>query len=89
MSNVARPLSELRDSGLLWLINRIVFHPHGLTLAVVTGEGGAIVGWQLIGDGSEPMWFAPEDEAVLFARAHATLRQAGGAHGARRADRSG
>jgi hypothetical protein len=78
-----RPLSELRDSGLLWLINRTVFHPRGLALALVAGEDGAIAGWQLIGDGSEPMWFAPEDEADLFARAQATLRQAGGSDGAR------
>ena len=76
-----RPLSELRDSGLLWLINRTVFHPRGVALALETDEAGVIVGWQLIGDGSEPMWFAPEDEADLFARAHATLRQDGGSHG--------
>ncbi|WP_075662226.1 hypothetical protein [Streptomyces acidiscabies] len=81
MADHARPLSELRDSGLLWLINRTVFHPRGMAVALVTDEAGAIVGWQLIGDGSEPMWFAPEDESDLFARAQATLRQDGGSHG--------
>jgi hypothetical protein len=73
-----RPLSELRDSGLLWFINRVAFHPHGLALAVVTDSTGSVIGWRLTGDGSEPMWFAPEDEADLYARAHATLAAARG-----------
>jgi len=75
MSN-ERPLAELRSSGLLWLINRVVFHPQGLALAVVEDDTGTITGWSLVGDGNEPMWFAPEDEAHLFRQAHATLNAA-------------
>ncbi|MDX3629035.1 hypothetical protein PV728_01660 [Streptomyces europaeiscabiei] len=71
-----RPISELRASGLLWLINRTVFHPRGIALALVYGEAGEVTGWQLIGDGSEPMWFSPDDEGALFAAAKATLSQA-------------
>ncbi|MEV6102629.1 hypothetical protein [Nocardia sp. NPDC051981] len=70
-----RPLSDLRSSGLLWLINRVTFHPHGLALGLVTDDDGAVTGWRLMGDGSEPMWFTPEDEADLFARAQATIRE--------------
>lgn len=70
-----RPLSELRSSGLLWLINRTVFHPHGLALALVTDAEGRVTGWRLTGDGREVMWFTPEDEAVLFVRAQATIRE--------------
>ncbi|MFM9594487.1 hypothetical protein ACKI1O_34505 [Streptomyces scabiei] len=73
-----RPLAELRSSGMLWLINRAVFHPHGLALALVTDEAGDIAGWCLMGDGTEPCWFAPEDEASLFAEAQATLAAARG-----------
>ncbi|MGW4757743.1 hypothetical protein [Streptomyces chartreusis] len=71
-----RPISELRDSGLLWLINRTVFHPRGLALALAFGEAGEVTGWRLIGDGSEPMWFSPDDEPRLFAAAQATLAAA-------------
>jgi hypothetical protein len=71
-----RPISELRDSGLLWLINRTVFHPRGLALALVAAEDGGIAGWLLTGDGTEPMWFSPDDEPTLFAQAKATLAEA-------------
>jgi hypothetical protein len=57
----ARPFCELRDTGLLWLINRVVFHPRGYALALVYddrdnphGNGGTVLGWQLHGDGQEP-----------------------------------
>lgn len=66
-----RPWEELRSSGLLWLINRVVFHPRGFALAVVRREG-EIVGWKLQGDGTEP-WAFNGDEDKLFARAQATL----------------
>jgi hypothetical protein len=71
-----RPIDELRDSGLLWLINRTVFHPRGLALALVYGENAVVTGWRLMGDGTEPVWFSPDDEAGLFAAAKATLAEA-------------
>lgn len=40
---------SLLDDGLLWLINRSVFHPRGFALAVDTAGGGLT----LYGDGSE------------------------------------
>lgn len=53
-----RPFSELRDSGLLWLVNRVVFHPRGYALALhfegVAPDIGECTGWSLMGDGSEP-----------------------------------
>jgi len=60
-----RPFSELRDTGLLWLINRVVFHPRGYALALHSdGVGGEYTGWSLMGDGTEPwsMGDMPEDE---------------------------
>ena len=81
------PFGDLRSSGLLWLINRTVFHPRGLALALVADETGDMIGWRLVGDGSEPMWFAPEDDVALYALAMETMHQqtavpppAGGAH---------
>jgi hypothetical protein len=71
----ARPFSELRDSGLLWLINRVVFHPRGYALALEMRDGQA-VGWKLLGDGSEVWGFAPPEDDD-FEHAQATLREAG------------
>lgn len=58
-----RPFNELRDSGLLWLINRAVFHPRGYAIGLnyridperdPISAGGDCTGWTLLGDGSEP-----------------------------------
>jgi len=60
-----RPFSELRDTGLLWLINRVVFHPRGYALALHYDDlGEEPTGWGLMGDGTEPwsMGDMPEDE---------------------------
>jgi hypothetical protein len=43
--------TALVDSGLLWLINRSVFHPRGYALAVSED------GWDLLGDGTDPWHF--------------------------------
>jgi hypothetical protein len=65
-----RPWDELKTSGLLWLINRVVFHPRGFAVALVR-RAGVIVGWRLLGDGREVWEFTDEDD--LFAAAQATL----------------
>ncbi|QOC89864.1 hypothetical protein [Micromonospora craniellae] len=68
-----RPWADLRDSGLLWLINRAVLHPRGFALAVVM-QGEDAVGWQLLGDGRGPWRFhASVSEDELFAAVQATL----------------
>ena len=69
-----RALPELRSSGLLWLINRVVFHPRGYALALEVNEDGDVEGWSLAGGGTEPYEFAPDvDEAQLLAAANFTL----------------
>lgn len=72
MTDKVRPFSELRDSGLLWLINRTVFHPRGYAFCLVIQDGEA-VGWQMLGDGSEP-WTLGVEELDQFTAAEATLR---------------
>lgn len=54
-----RPLAALRDSGLLWLINATTFHPRGYALALHYGhdQGDEVIGWSLVGDGTEPFMF--------------------------------
>lgn len=67
-----RPLAELREHGLLWLINRTVFHPRGYALALEVDEQGDVTGWALMGEGDEPWRYAPQvNEAELFAKAEA------------------
>lgn len=63
---------HLKTSGLLWLINRVVFHPRGFALGLVRVDG-EYVGWRLLGDGSE-VWKFDGDEDDEFARAQQTLR---------------
>lgn len=68
----ARPFIDLRDTGLLWLINAAVFHPRGFALALITDDAGAIVGWDLLGDGSEP-WRFDQNVDHRFTAAEALL----------------
>lgn len=68
-----RPFDELTSSGLLWLINRVVFHPRGYALGVVFDEDGEAAGWVLRGDGQEVLRF-PEDEQGNFTDAQNTLK---------------
>lgn len=72
---MSRPFEELRDSGLLWLINVSVLHPRGFALGLAYDEAGAVVGWELLGDGTEPWMFDPQDPelAQKFAAAMRTL----------------
>jgi len=59
-----RPFEELREHGLLWLINRTVFHPRGYALGLSYPEDASRedieahrvqpVGFTILGDGTEP-----------------------------------
>ena len=70
--DLPRPFAELRDTGLLWLINRQVFHPRGYALALHWADGD-VVGWSLLGDGTTPWNFEDGKEGAEFAAANATL----------------
>lgn len=68
------PFQNLRTSGLLWLINRQVFHPRGFALAVIADTTtGEVTGWELLGDGIEPWNFADGDESPALAKAEETF----------------
>lgn len=73
-----RPITELRDSGLLWLTNRVVFHPRGFALALHADADGHITGWSLQGDGGEAWSFPPGLDAAHFQAAERTLNAARG-----------
>jgi hypothetical protein len=74
-----RPFSDLRDTGLLWLINRVILHPRGYVLGLCydgdtpVTEGGTVTGWTLYGDGSEPWTMGdptPEQQALGYKTEH-------------------
>ena len=69
-------LGELRSSGLLWLINRVVFHPRGFALAVHLEPDGRVTGWTLEGSGRGPWRFSESDDEASFAAAQSTLEAA-------------
>ena len=51
------PWEQLRELGLLWLINAEVFHPRGYALAFHRDEAGEAIGFSIMGDGSEVIGF--------------------------------
>lgn len=73
---------DLREDGLLWLINRVVFHPRGFALGYDRDAGTFL----LLGDGSEPWRFGADafdtrpdllvDEDGLFAAAETAFQRA-------------
>lgn len=65
---------DLRSNGLLWLINRVVFHPRGYALGFVYDDSKEIVGWTMYGNGSEP-WIFSENEDEIFTKANNFLKQ--------------
>lgn len=69
----SRPFEDLSATGLLWLANRVVFHPRGFALALTIDATGKAVGWNLLGDGSEVWTFAEDRDDHHFATAQRTL----------------
>ena len=68
-----RDFKQLSDSGMLWLINRVVFHPRGFSLTLHVDNGVAL-GWSIQGNGKEVWTFSTEDDDESFASANATLQ---------------
>jgi len=68
-----RPITELRSSGLLWLINTTVFHPRGRALGLVVDPDGHLLGWYLRGDGHHPYRLDDTSTLAAFTAAAAEL----------------
>ncbi len=65
--------AEFQAAGLLWLVNRVVFHPRGYALTFHLDENGEVEGWSMQGDGSEVWSFAKADDDDAFNK----LRESG------------
>lgn len=52
---------ELRHTGVLWYLNRVAFHPHGLALGLVCDDpDGEPVGWTIM-KSPDGLWSFEED----------------------------
>lgn len=58
--------NDLENSGLLWMINRFIFHPRGFTFGLVPDEHGNIIGWTVLGDGKTCQRFLPDMDEMGF-----------------------
>lgn len=66
------------DDGILWLINRVIFHPRGFALGVREDGEGNLIDWQLLGNGKE-VWVMGgdlESEDRKFEAAEAVFAKA-------------
>lgn len=57
-SKTPHPFEDFQANGLLWLVNRVVFHPRGYALAFHKTCAGTISGWSMLGDGTETWSFS-------------------------------
>lgn len=69
-----RPLHELMESGMLWLINRSTFHPRGFSLALETNDIGEVIGWKILGNGKELWTYQQHNDEEKFFKAEETLK---------------
>lgn len=65
--------NELEKSGLLWMINRYIFHPRGFTFGLVPDERGNMTGWALLGTGKECYKFMSDMDDMGFLAAETFL----------------
>lgn len=63
------------DTGLLWAINRVLFHPRGYALTLVMDEEGQANGWFIQGDGSEVWGFEETVDDEKFAAFESLLAE--------------
>ena len=74
---VVMPLADLIERGMIWLLNAACLHPRGYATRLHY-DGDEVVGWSVVGDGTEPWSFDPNDAVVddRFHQLAATLSEA-------------
>lgn len=74
-----RPVSEFRQSGVLWALNRHVLHPRGFALALhienLDTPEEVVTGWSLLGNGTEVYAFSEADDDGGFDQFEAFLAE--------------
>lgn len=49
------------DTGLLWMINQVIFHPRGYAMYISLDGEGVATGWGVMGNGRERWAFVDDD----------------------------
>lgn len=61
-------IQEIREKGLVWLVNTAILHPRGFALAVSYDDSDTEfvnpVGLMIVGDGSEPWVFGENPDGT-------------------------
>jgi hypothetical protein len=71
----AKTFEEFREVGLLWALNRYLLHPRGYAIAFHFDKPfNEVIGWELLGDGSEVWAFDEETDDSGFDRFTAFLK---------------
>lgn len=65
-TDVLHHFEEMRTLGILYLINKAVFHPRGFALSFSYDEEGNLLGWQMLGDGTDSWMMSKDQEEELF-----------------------
>lgn len=69
-------LTDFSNDGLLWIINRLVFHPRGYALTFDLEADGTVSSYYLQGDGKEVWQFTEADDDKNFERFNRFLKEA-------------
>jgi len=72
--------NDLERSGLLWMMNRYIFHPRGFTFGLVPDEHGNIIGWTVLGEGKECLGFTKHMDDMGFLASETFLTKLRGWH---------
>lgn len=66
---------DMSNTGVLWAINRYLFHPRGYALSLILDDDGAVTGWQILGDGKEVWTFREASDDVNFVKFESFLEK--------------
>lgn len=69
-------LTDLRDYGLIWAINKMILHPRGYAMSInLDHETGEAIGWNILGNGTEPHSFDEGSDLGGFTKFQKLLAQ--------------
>lgn len=74
-SEIFNDFNLMSNTGVLWAINRYLFHPRGYALALVQNDDGEVIGWQVLGDGKEVFTFFENSDDNKFVRFESFLEK--------------
>lgn len=70
-----RSFDEMVETGVLWAINRTLFHPRGYALTFHYDAVNDLTGWSVQGDGTEAWSFTEETDDEKFAEFESFLQE--------------